>query len=136
MRILIVMFWVFALWDMFTTFYGTLSALSGKSLPFVRLITYDATITFTSIGFATIIMLILFATKYVVATGWHIMFRILVGITFIYDVVTSYYGNQTFIIGSHDITAIQFFIIIGLTLVVSGSTIAIPYLMEQKRKRY
>ena len=131
MKNLLVFFVLAALWDGFTTFYGTLSIFYGKyNMGLMDMIHYDYNKTFAAFGFSAVIVLLLLSTRAVVSTGWHVMFRMLVGITFIYDAFTSYMGNQSFIIQAAETTASQFFILLGLTLVVSGSTIAIPYLMD------
>ncbi|PID45521.1 MAG: hypothetical protein CSB47_08355 [Proteobacteria bacterium] len=128
---LLVFFIPAALWDAFTTFYGTLAILHGGSNSgLAEMMTKNPNTTLASIGFALIVVLLLLSAKSVIATGWHITFRMLIGVTFLYDVLTSYIGNQSLIINKVDSTASQFFIISGLTLAVSISTIVIPYLME------
>jgi hypothetical protein len=135
MRGLLGFFVVAAIWDAFTTFYGTLAIFHNEySLGLVDMVTKDINKTIASIGFSLVIVLLLLSAKAVVTTGWHIMFRILVGITFMYDVFTSYMGNQSYIIQSSESTVSQFFILLGLTLVVSGSTVAIPYIAAVKSK--
>ncbi|MCT4655105.1 MAG: hypothetical protein N4A65_04775 [Cohaesibacter sp.] len=119
---------IFALWDSFTTFYGVLSIFTRQyDLSFAQMLTYDPIYTTTSAGVALIIAVILFSAKAVFQTGWHVGFRLLVGIVFLYDFVTSYYGNQAFIIRSQNISVEQFFILVGMTLFVCGATLAIPY---------
>jgi len=133
MRILLTFFIGAALWDAFTTFYGTLSIFySSYNMSFIDMITNDPRKTGAALGFSVVIMLLLFAAKSVFEKGFHLMFRILIGITFLYDVITSYIGNQAFIIQSPNTTVTQFFVLIGLTLVISGSSIAIPYLRDQE----
>ena len=134
MRNLLIFFVVATIWDAFTTFYGTLSILHNNyEMGLIDMITADMNKTFASAGFSFVIVLLLLSAKVVVTTGWHIMFRVIVGITFFYDVFTSYMGNQSFIINTSNTTISQFFILLGLTLVVSGSTIAIPYVLESEK---
>lgn len=129
-----IFFVVAAVWDAFTTFYGTLSIFHNNyEMGLIEMITTDMSKTFASVGFSLVIVLLLLSAKAVVTTGWHIMFRIIVGVTFLYDVFTSYMGNQSFIMNTSGITVSQFFILLGLTLVVSGSTIAIPYVLESNK---
>jgi glucan phosphoethanolaminetransferase (alkaline phosphatase superfamily) len=133
MGLLIFFLYLFAAWDAFTTFYGVLSIFTRKfDLTFVEMLTHDPIYTGASAAVAIIILVILLAAKSVIQTGWHVGFRILVMVVFLYDLVTSYYGNQSFIIRSEDTTVEQFFILIGLTLFVSGATIAIPYAKESE----
>jgi len=132
MRLLLAFFISAALWDAFTTFYGTLSIFySSYDMGFAEMLTNDPRKTGAAVGFAIVIMLLLFSAKFVLEKGLHIMFRILIGITFLYDVVTSYIGNQAFIIQSQNTSVTQFFVLIGLTVVISSASIAIPYLKPQ-----
>ncbi len=129
MRNLLIFFIIAATWDAFTTFYGTLSIFYSQfDMDFMQMITNDPRKTGAALGFSAVIVLLLLSAKAVLEKGFHIMFRFLIGITFVYDAVTSYMGNQAFILQSGDTTVSQFFILIGLTLVISGSSIAIPYI--------
>ena len=133
MKKLLIFFIVAAIWDAFTTFFGTLSIFHNHyEMTLLQMIQADPNKTYAALGFSLVIVLLLLSAKAVVTTGWHIMFRMLVGVTFLYDVFTSYMGNKAYIIQSSTTTASQFFILLGLTLVVSGSTIAIPYLLEER----
>lgn len=128
MPALLIFLYAFAIWDAFTTFYGVLSIFTRQyDLPFGEMLAHDLIYTATSAAVAIIIAVILLSAKAVFHTGWHVGFRVLVGIVFLYDLVTSYYGNQAFIIRAAETTVEQFFILIGLTLFVCGATLAIPY---------
>lgn len=136
MKNLLIFFALASIWDAFTTFYGTLSIFYSKySLGLFEMMQMDYKKTLAAVGFAGVIVLLLLSAKAVLSGGWHIMFRVLVFVTFIYDAFTSYIGNQAFIIQSSEMTIPQFFIILGLTLVISGSTVAIPYLLAQEEKQ-
>ncbi len=135
MKNLLVFFIIASLWDAFTTFYGTLSIFySNYETSFLEMISIDYKKTLAAFGFALVIVLLLLSAKAVLSSGWHIMFRVLVGLTFVYDAFTSYMGNQAFVIQSSEMTIPQFFIILGLTLFISGSTVAIPYLLHENKK--
>ncbi len=134
MKKLLVFFILVATWDAFTTFYGTLSIFhSDYEMGVVEMITSDINKTLAAAGFSLVIVLLLLSAKAVITTGWHLMFRAIIVITFLYDVFTSYMGNQSFIINTSNTTISQFFILLGLTLVISGSTIAIPYVLESEK---
>ncbi len=136
MKKMLVFFILAATWDAFTTFYGTLSIFhSDYERGIIEMITSDMNKALAAAGFSLVIVLLLLSAKAVVTTGWHIMFRVIVGVTFLYDIFTSYMGNQSFIMSTSDTTISQFFILFGLTLVVSGSTIAIPYLLEESQNK-
>jgi len=122
MNILLIVTGLTGLWDGFTTFYGV-SQIMGT--------TKEATIA--SAFFAFIIAGFLFGTK----TIWDIagnnllsiILKLLWFIALSYDIYTSFYGNKTFILngqGSEE----QMIILIGMTLLVSGSPIIYSYIQK------
>lgn len=120
---------IFSLWDGFTTFYGVLSVFTGEfHLSFFEMVQYDLIYTLTSLAFAGIILAILLSARAVLQSGWHVGFRVLVGIAFAYDLFTSYIGNRTFIARTETVTVEQFFLLIGGTMFICGATMALPYL--------
>ena len=118
----------FALWDAFTTYYGTLNILHGGfEGDVVQLTQEDVKKTAAAAGFAVVILVILVSGRQVLEGRISLLFRGVFGIALLYDVMTSYMGNQAFLIGSESVDAPQFFILLGMSLLVSGSAVAIPY---------
>jgi hypothetical protein len=122
-----------AAWDFFTTFYGVLGIFHRTtSGDIIDMVMMDPIKTIASLAVATAIMLVLLSAKTVLENGWQLGFRVVFVVAFIYDAYTSYMGNLAFILRVDDPKLSEFFVIIGLTIFVSGSTSAIPYLIKKK----
>ena len=110
------------LWDGFTTFYGTTTIL-GKSPTQIA----------ASIAFALTISGFLFGTKYV----WKYneeellvyVLRAMWIVSFGYSLFTSFVGNRDIILGTSS-TPEQFAILLGMTLLTSGSPIIFSFLWQ------
>jgi len=113
-------------WDGFTTFFGTNQILSGGI--------ENLTIAIISFFFAIIITSFLFCTKFILNEKSDDFFpgllRFLLLVSIGYDLYTSYIGNQEFILGGN-VNSQQFFVLIGMTILVSGSPIICSYLLDK-----
>jgi hypothetical protein len=121
------------LWDGFTTFYG-LSEIMGVS-DVLGMNSRDMTKLVASAFFALIVTGFLFGTKTIWESSKHNsiapILKLLWFIAFFYDVYTSFYGNQEFIFRGN-INDEQMMMLIGMTVLVSGSPIIYSYLIDDR----
>ena len=123
MPILLIALVITGLWDGFTTFYGTQLILGDSNIQLVA-----------SAAFAVIITGFLFGTK----TVWSdidsaffaIVLRLMWVTAFGYDIYTSYIGNRDIILSGADSTE-KIAILVGMTVLVSGSPIVFSYLKDE-----
>ena len=131
MYILLIITGIAGLWDGFTTFYGITDIMDVSHV--MQLRNSDMTKIVASAFFALVITGFLFGTK----TIWENsknhsidpILKLLWFIAFFYDVYTSFYGNQEFIFHGH-INEEQMMLLVGMTILVSGSPIIYSYLIN------
>jgi len=121
------------LWDGFTTFYG-LTEIMGVS-DVMELKSREITKIIASACFALVITGFLFGTKTIWETSKNNaiapILKLLWFIAFFYDVYTSFYGNQEFIFSGRSNDE-QMMMLIGMTILVSGSPIIYSYLIDDR----
>ena len=118
--LLIVVFGFAALWDSFTTVFGTVEILGEQGLQVTA-----------SVIFAAIIAGFLLSTAYIFHKG-GLVGQILIVFWFIalgYDLFTSYTGNLLFIMGGK-VSDVQTIVLIGMTILVSSSPILISLILD------
>lgn len=124
MQILLIITGLTGLWDGFTTFYGISEIMGTKNEEIIA-----------SAFFALVIAGFLFGTKTIWETSKsHAiapMLKLLWFIAFFYDVYTSFYGNREFILHGH-VNDEQMIMLIGMTILVSGSPIIYSYLIDNR----
>jgi hypothetical protein len=122
MSILLISCFVTGLWDGFTTFYGTSQIMGSDPLQLIA-----------SVIFAVIITGFLFGTKIIWESSssnfLSFLLRSLWLVALGYDLYTSYLGNKNFIL-SGNVNDDQMIILIGMTILVSGSPIIFSYLSD------
>ena len=121
--LLLLVLGVTGLWDGFTTFYGTSQILGNDILSLI-----------IAVIFSIIITAFLFSTNFI----WDInrensfiivMLRGFWFVSFLYDMFTSFIGNKDLLI--KDIgTFSQISILVGITILVSGSPIIFSYILH------
>ncbi|MCK5720048.1 MAG: hypothetical protein KAH84_08910 [Thiomargarita sp.] len=125
MWLFIFVFGLASLWDGFTTVYGTTEILGGGSPQILG----------ASAIFSLIILAFLLNTNMI----WKMAYDELLGgllkimwfVALGYDLYTSYIGNQYFILEGHGNNT-QLFILLGITLLVTGSPIFLSLLWDNK----
>jgi hypothetical protein len=122
MQILLIITGLTGLWDGFTTFYGISGIMGTKGVGIIA-----------SAFFALVIAGFLFGTK----TIWDNsrnnpiapILKFLWFVAFLYDIYTSFYGNKEFILNGY-VNDEQMIMLIGMTILVSGSPIIYSYLID------
>ncbi len=121
--ILMVLLALTGLWDGFTTLWGTSVILGDSSIHY-----------FVSTLMALVTLGLLFSTHEIIETDVASFLGLLLRALWImgvsYDLFTSYMGNEEFLIGGIA-NAQQFVVLIGITVVVSGSPIVFSMLRDQ-----
>ena len=120
-------FGISSLWDGFTTVYGTTSILKGD----------DTHQIIAGVLLGAIILVLLYNTPTVLNYKHEVLgavLKILWACAIIYDFITSFIGNQAFLITSNTPDEIQKFVLFGLTLFVIVSPIILSLLMGDKYK--
>ncbi len=126
MKGLIVIFSIVAVWDGFTTVFGTTVILDGGP---------------QQLGAALVLAAVIMA--FLIGTVWiwqengmiGILGKVLWVIALGYDLYTSFEGNRAFLVTSESIEEKKLAILVGLTLLVSSSPIIISGLLSSRNKR-
>lgn len=124
MQLLVYILGTTVLWDAFTTFYGSYILLSIANENPIKPI-------LLSILFMSVILGFLLATPSIwgekrgFIIDWLLRFFWI--IAFLYDLYTSYHGNQNFIF-SNTIASSQQIMLIGITILISSTPIVFSYL--------
>ncbi|GAK53036.1 hypothetical protein U14_04295 [Candidatus Moduliflexus flocculans] len=146
--IVIIILGVAALWDGFTTAYGT-AKIFGVNIVFTeeRLVpkneqspaqgakpTGERTffILFASVLFGAL-MLGLIISSGLIFTGANTWLKGLNALAISYDLLTSFIGNQDLIYRGHVIGFAGWFVLLGFTLFASGSSLILALLSKQAR---
>ena len=112
-------------WDGFTTVFGTATILDGGVAAGIA-----------GLLFGLLIMSLMLNSKRVIETSTDsfegMLFRVLWFIAVFYDLYTSWLGNQEFILGQ-DASGSRIAVLIGLTLLVSGSPVLVSFLWNKKQ---
>lgn len=116
---ILLIFALAALWDAFTTVYGTYQIL-GMGEP--QLV--------SSVIFALVIFGILIWTPVFLDAGTFIPFKVLWFLALLYDFYTSLIGNKAFVIQS-ELNTNQTIIIFGVALFITSTPVMLSYLLLQ-----
>lgn len=118
-------FLIIAVWDAFTTVFGTIAILGGANFG-----------TIVMGVMVAVLMLILFVSTFRIWDNPNIdsefigiLLKGLWLLAFCYDLYTSYYGNREFIISSNS-SGSAITVVILATILVSGSTIVAAWILE------
>jgi hypothetical protein len=122
-NILLIILVLASIWDAFTTVYGTVTILGGGPIQIAAALLFSALI----LGFVLSTRRILrWRTGF---TGMLLKFFWFVAICF--DFYTSWVANTDLIVGERNTTA-QLWILVGLTVLVTGSPIVLSALWERR----
>lgn len=120
MKLFLPLFLLGGLWDAFTTFWGSYQILGNSYVQFA-----------TSIGFALTIAGFMFGTRAVWAYKEHEFFALFLKflwlVAFAYDLYTAFLGCSQFVLPRYATTE-QLALLLGVTILSSGSPIAFSYL--------
>jgi hypothetical protein len=114
-------------WDGGTTVYGTIATLNkGTSLPAL----FAASIC------AIIVLVFMYATFDIFNAAYNSMIIKVLKVVWViclsYNIYTSFLGNWNFLVGG-DLDITKFLVIVGMTLIVSGSTIFASWILYETR---
>jgi hypothetical protein len=127
-QLLMTVLGIIAAWDGFTTFTGTMAILSPQSATAIRII--------IALMFALAISTFMLVSAFI----WMdtksddfmgITLRILWTVSVVYDLYTSYWGNKYYVAG--ELTGHQEFLLVGMSLLVTGSPMLFSLLWRQKQ---
>ena len=126
LKLFLPVFCIVALWDAFTTVFGTIAILGGSSLGSIIM------------GIlVSVVMIILFFFTFSIWSDdaienefMQIIFRALWLIAVSYDVFTSFYGNRAFIAGE-ELNVAGVAVVIMATVLVCGSTMIASWLLNE-----
>ena len=125
-QLVIFFFGLASLWDGFTTFHGTANILANNNNVEPNIIIIISSV------FAIIILGFMWSTVYI----WEmdgfsrLLFIVFWFVAVGYDLYTSYIGNLEFIMRGQ-VNDQQFIVLVGITLLISGSPIFVSLLSDQ-----
>jgi hypothetical protein len=144
--ILLVILGVAALWDGFTTVYGTAkifgarieftgdrlsvqgdNSASGRSEPTRERKFF---ILFASTLFGSLVLGLLISSG-VIFTGTNIWLKGLNGLAIVYDLLTSFIGNLDLIYAGQVVGFLGWFVLFGLAIFVSGSSLILALISKR-----
>ena len=115
-----------AFWDGVTTVYGTATILGDTAM-----------ISHIFIGFlfGALILIVLLNTRHIFTRSGagSEFFRIFWTVALVYDTITAWQGNRNFIFPGY-LQGQQQILLLGLTVMVSGSPILCSYLIHERSK--
>jgi hypothetical protein len=146
--ILLVILGVAALWDGFTTVYGT-AKIFGVKIVFATELpqTQDVPsipahaeptgehkffVLFASMLFGALILALIIASG-MIFTGPNLWLKCLSSLAIAYDLLTSFIGNLDVIYYGHVVGWLGWLVLLGFTLFVSGSSVVLALLSKRAR---
>lgn len=121
---LIIILALASIWDAFATVYGTLEVLGRGPLQIVAALIFSGLI----LGF------MLNSRRIFKWRGsfFGVLLKFFWFVALCYDFLTSWIANSDLIIGADENSTVQIFLILGLTLLVTGSPILLSGLWERR----